>query len=205
MSHTETDREFKHRQEAEKRLSIEGRKYFKYIEFDPDEELVSEVRKHPFGLFMIFLTGVLVILAVLAIGILGFVDLGQQTGISEANSIRPILIIASFFLIIGAAIATMIGAFLYVSNVIYVTSEKIAQVLYISLFNRKISQLSIGDVQDVTVTQKGILAHFFNYGTLIVETAGEQANYKFSYVPDPYQTSKIIVGAHEKNLSLHGN
>ncbi|MCA9344118.1 PH domain-containing protein, partial [Candidatus Saccharibacteria bacterium] len=72
-------------------------------------------------------------------------------------------------------------------------------------FNRKISQLSIGDVQDVTVTQKGVLAHLFNYGTLVIETAGEQQNYLFTYIPDPYKHSKLIVGAHEKNLVQYGN
>ena len=98
-----------------------------------------------------------------------------------------------------------ISAILFTNNVIYVTSEKLAQVLYITLFNRKISQLSIGDVQDVTVTQKGILAHMFNFGTLVIETAGEQQNYTFTYIPDPYKHSKLIVGSHERNLVEFGN
>jgi hypothetical protein len=102
-------------------------------------------------------------------------------------------------------IGTGIGAYLYISNVILVTSEKLAQVLYKSIFNRKISQLSIGDVQDVTVNQVGLTARLFNYGTIIIETAGEQDNYDFTYVPDPYKKSKLIVGSHEVNLTKYGN
>ena len=86
-----------------------------------------------------------------------------------------------------------------------VTSDKIAQVLYRTIFDRKISQLSIGDVQDVTVTQRGVLARMFNYGTIVIETAGEQQNYTFTFVPDPYMCGKAIVGAHEENLKQYGN
>ncbi len=202
----ETPADIAHRQQTEAKLSSEGKKYFKFIEFDAEEQLVTEIRKHPVGLVIVLLTGGFVILMLMLVGIFfGVVDFDAVLGIEEANGLRPLFIILSFFMIIGTAIMTFIAAFLYQSNVIFVTSEKIAQVLYSSLFNRKISQLSIGDVQDVTVTQKGLLAHFFNYGTLVIETAGEQENYKFSYVPHPYQVSKYIVGAHENNLKEYGN
>ena len=195
-----------HRKAACDRLSLVGRKFFKYIEFDPQEELIAEIRKHPIGLLFIFLTGGFVIFATIIVSTLAITgDFAATLGSANSNTFNQLFALISFILIVGAIIATFIGAFLYRSNVIYVTSEKIAQVLYISLFNRKISQLSIGDVQDVTVTQKGIIAYAFNYGTLVIETAGEQQNYTFTYVPDPYEKSKLIVGTHEKNLELHGN
>jgi hypothetical protein len=124
---------------------------------------------------------------------------------SEARAIQPYMTLLGLILVIGCLIGTGIGAYLYISNVILVTSEKLAQVLYKSIFNRKISQLSIGDVQDVTVNQVGLTARLFNYGTIIIETAGEQDNYDFTYVPDPYKKSKLIVGSHEVNLTKYGN
>ncbi len=187
-------------------LSAEGRKHFKFIEFDENEVLVTEIRKHPLGLFAIILTGFIV--AALAVAFASFIavaDLNKVFEVSDAGGLKSALLAFSFIALVLTLIGTLIGVFLYRSNVIYVTSEKIAQVLYTSLFNRKISQLSIGDVQDVTVTQKGILAHIFNYGVLVIETAGEQQNYTFTFVPDPYMRSKDIVGAHERNLTLFGN
>ncbi len=198
--------EIHNRELAQERLSREGRKYFKYIEFDANEQLITEIRKHPIGLVFIFLIGIFVTLSLLIISIATSIfDFDGALGTGGVNGFRPVVVLIAFALIVGAIVMTFIASFLYTHNVIYVTNEKLAQVLYISLFNRKISQLSIGDVQDVTVTQKGILAHVFNYGTLVVETAGEQQNYTFSFVPDPYQNSKLIVGAHERNLELHGN
>src|SRR5690606_5340605 len=113
-----------------------------------------------------------------------FASVFNGTGIS-GDSARSAIVLLGFLLVVGVVVMMTIQAVLYVNNVIFVTSDKIAQVLYVTLFNRKISQLSIGDVQDVTVTQKGILAHLFNYGTLVIETAGEQQNYTFTYIPDP--------------------
>lgn len=202
-----TQEEVNHRQEASKKLSVEGRKFFDFIEFDQDEELVTEIRKHPFGLFLIYFIGGFVLLTLLffLIFVANF-NLGELgLGDTNTSNLRAIAILIGLLLMVGGIAMTFISAFLYKSNVIYVTNEKIAQVLYVSLFHRKISQLSIGDVQDVTVRQSGIFAHLFKFGTLTIETAGEQQNYTFTYIPEPYQNSKLIVGAHEKNLVLHGN
>lgn len=202
-----SDNERLHRDETKKKLSPEGRKYFELIEFDEKEELITEIRKHPFGIFLISLVGAFVVVALLIFMVIVSTANFSEiiTNSATASNAKLLFIVLCLFLIVGAVIVTMISIFLYKSNVIYVTNEKIAQVIYTSIFNRKISQLSIGDVQDVTVTQKGVFSRIYKFGTLVIETAGEQQNYTFSYVPDPYQNSRLIVGAHEKNLVLHGN
>ena len=199
-------REELNRQKACEQLSSEGKKHFSLIEFDEEEELVTEIRKHPFGLFLILFIGIFVLLvSIITAAVISAADLNSFFQSSNANSAKGALVTIGFFIALLSLVGTFIGAFLYRSNVIYVTSEKIAQIVYTSLFHRKVSQLSIGDVQDVTVAQKGILAHLFGYGTLVVETAGEQQNYTFTFVPDPYKKSQDIVGAHERNLTLYGN
>ncbi|MFZ1324319.1 MAG: PH domain-containing protein [Candidatus Saccharimonadales bacterium] len=202
----ESQADIRNRAAAQDHMSLMGRKFFKYIEFDSNERMVTEIHKHQFGLVLILLSGLFVIFGIsMVVGIASSMDLNEILGVGELNGFKPLLVGLAYFIVLGAAVMTGIAAFLFRNNVIYVTSEKIAQVLYVSLFNRKISQLSIGDVQDVTVTQKGVIAHVLNYGTLVVETAGEQQNYTFTFVPDPYQKSKLIVGSHERNLALHGN
>ena len=183
-----------------KLLSPSARQVFKLIEFDPDEKLIAEIRKHWFGLFLIYTIGT----AITVLALVGAVAAAATTS-AELDSIRMPLILLSLILALLSTVFTAIGAYLYRSNVILVTSDKLAQLLAYGIFQRKISQLSIGDVQDVTVRQHGIIAHALNYGTIIIETAGEQQNYTFSFAPDPYQASKDIVNSHEENLKLHGN
>jgi hypothetical protein len=190
-----------------KKLTGTAKHLMERMEFDDNEKLICEIRKHPVGLVLIYITGVLVTAAMLIIFMLlpNMFD-GASSGLGNGyDSARPILAVIGGVLALLSLGSTAIGAYLYQGNVVLVTSEKIAQVLQISLFNRKISQLSIGDVQDVTVTQHGILAHMFNYGTIVIETAGEQQNYTFTFAPQPYERAKDIVYAHEENLKLYGN
>ncbi len=184
-------------------LSATGKRFFGLIEFDDSEELLLEIRKHPFGLFIIVLGGALISITVL-LSSLGLAASGVLAEV-DITGAEQFLALIGFVLSVLTFVVTFVYAYLYQSNVVYITNEKVAQVLYITLFNRKISQLNIGDVQDVTVTQKGIFAHAFNYGTLVIETAGEQQNYSFSFVPNPYMVSKVIIVAHEVNLKQYGN
>lgn len=203
-SEEEEKLEAANREKACEQLSAEGRKHFPLIEFDSSEEMVTEIRKHPIGLVAILLSGLAVIITCLIVAtVAATADLNSLLG--GGNNMRGIVVAGCLFLIIFAIIGTLIGVFLYRSNVIYITSEKLAQVLYPSLFHRKVSQLSIGDIQDITVSQNGILPHIFNYGKLVVETSGEQDNYIFTMVPDPYVKSRAIVGSHERNLQKFGN
>lgn len=191
------------------KLSKVGKKLFKFIEFDDQEKLIYEIRKHPFGLALIYIAGIAVTL-VLAVVMVGLMLLVRENTTSVAvtgsgDAFRSLIFLGGGLLILLSLTFTFIGAYLYESNVVIVTSDKLTQILYRTIFDRKVSQLSIGDVQDITVNQKGIFAHLFNYGTLVVETAGEQQNYTFTFVPNPYDASKAIVQAHEINLKQYGN
>lgn len=188
-------------------LSTSGQKFFKMIEFDNDEKLLGEIKKHPFGFFVIVITGGLITLALLvALVVMPFAIKSDPIGTGiDVASIRAILMLVGLLLISLTIVMTIIAAYLYVGNIIIITNEKITQHLYLTIFNRKISQLSVGNVEDVTVTQVGIFARVFNYGTLVIETAGEQQNYTFTYTPHPYESAKLIVGAHEQSIKNFGN
>lgn len=190
-------------------LSPVGKQLLRNIEFDQDEKIYLEVRKHPVGLLAIYLTGLVAILVVFGILVIGaaaydFSAIGSDVGFSGA-SLQALIIGIGFFMTVFSVVITAVAAYVYTHNVLIVTSEKIAQQLYLSLFNKKISQLSIADVQDSTVKQDGIIAHIFNFGTVTIETAGEQSNYSFTFAPSPYEVSKALTGAHEADVARHGN
>lgn len=186
-------------------LSHIGQETFDKIEFDSEEKLFYEVRKHPFGLFLIYIAGTSITISLMSIALGSAVYTSNSGSGLGLGGLQPAVIAITLVLAILSTVMTAIAAWLYKSNVLLVTSDKVAQMLRPSLFHQKISQLSIGDVQDVTVTQRGIFPHLLNYGTVVIETAGEQQNYTFTFAPDPYECSKMIITAHEGNLKLHGN
>lgn len=177
------------------------------IEFDSDEKIICEIRKHHFGFILIFLTGLFIAGVILLTSIYASVwaENNISASLSQASNAGIAIMIVGVVITIITTLLTFAYAFIFGHNVVLVTTEKIAQILYKSLFSRKVSQLNISDVQDVTVTQSGIFAHIFNYGTLVIETAGEQQNYTFSFAPNPHECSKQIISARESNVKSFGN
>lgn len=185
-------------QPEEKTISLK-RFDISLIEFDKNEKIICEIRKHYIGLVVTVITGLLIAMILfITIIVLSVVISGiaEEGGASQDIATNVAYAIGGL-VVLGTILATFVGGYIYQHNVMLVTSDKIAQVLYKTIFDRKVSQLSITDIQDVTVIQSGILPRIFNYGTITIETAGEQQNYTFTYAPKPYARAKDIISAHE--------
>lgn len=196
-----------HWKEATNGMSSAGRKLFQYVEFDDDETLHSEIKKHPFGLIIIWLSGGLALL-VITVGTALLAAGAQNSGALSAGdglSAQAAILFVGMLVGLLALIFTGISSWLYTSDVVFVTSEKIAHVSYIGLFNRRVTQLNIGKVEDVTVTQNGIIPHLLNFGTILVETAGETTNPSFKYTPNPNAHAQTMLQAHEDYVQKYGN
>lgn len=175
----------------------------KIEQINHDEVRVADIRQHPFGLFVIYLQISLALL--LALGLL--LILGRELLRSFGMNANGVDALISFFalLVIALGLIFMIlAARIYNSHQLIITDQNITQVLQIGLFNRKVSELSMSNVEDVTAQQKGIFPTIFNYGTLKIETAGEQNNFLFSYCPNPNAYAKALLDARSQYIHSHG-
>lgn len=59
-------------------------------------------------------------------------------------------------------------------NVYIITNERLVDVDFVGLLSKTVNVAQISRVEDVNYAQKGILASFFNYGDVIIQTASEQ-------------------------------
>lgn len=195
-----------HKAEACQQLSPIGQRLFRFVEFDDEEELLAEIRKHPIGLFLITATGIFISLTILFATTVLSIGANSSGAFDQFGTTPQMILIVSGMLLTGLGlVATFVIGIIYRSNVVFITDQKIAEVMYISLFNRRIVQLGIGSVEDVTVSQKGVFPRVFDYGTLLVETAGELENCTFTYVPKPNETSQLIIKTHENYIHKYGN
>lgn len=158
------------------------------------ERNIFEVKRHPFGMFGIYAAAA-VMLVVLA-GI-AFIVLPSVAG---GNSTQAMSIGAVVFLIF--VIFTLI--FLTISHIVYwgnrwiLTTDSLTQVTQRSLFDKRNSQLSLANLEDITAEQEGILAHMFGFGTLRVETAGERSKFVFTFCPNPNYYAQQVLNAREQ-------
>jgi uncharacterized membrane protein YdbT with pleckstrin-like domain len=161
----------------------------------PGERNLFEVKRHPIGILGIYV-GAAVLLAVLAVLIYGVVpSLLTSVDHSRIYGYGTIVLLVT-------AVFTLI--FLLVSHAVYwgnrwiLTTDSLTQVVQNSLFSKQSSQLSLGNLEDVTAVQNGVLAHMFNYGVLRVETAGERSKFVFPFCPKPNQYAQAILQAREQ-------
>ena len=162
---------------------------------DDDEIKLAEIYKHPIYIIFLYIQVVVGMLAASGLAyfllpnVLGDVD----TGITIANAFVAIAVILAFLII-------LVATYIFRQNRLTITDRNITQVLQNGLFNRKVSQLNIHNVEDVTAVQNGVLQTIFNYGSLNIETAGEQVNFHYTYCPNPGFYAKIILDEREKIL-----
>lgn len=77
-------------------------------------------------------------------------------------------------------------------NIFIVTNERIIDIDFINLLYKDVSETQIARVQDISYNSKGIFAAIFNYGDVMIQTAGELPNFSFELVPKPSEVVKII-------------
>lgn len=156
----------------------------------PDEKVICEIKRHPVGMFSQYvMTGfVLVLLAAAAVFLPQVVPQGSQ------SQVREFAMLGWLFLAILCAFGLYISSTIYYKNRWIVTSDSITQVNQSGLFSAQMSQLSMANLQDVTVVQDGVLCTMFNFGILRAETAGERSKFIFMYCPNPkYYAQQILL------------
>lgn len=167
---------------------------------EDDETILFTVKKHLFGLLAIYV-GVIVVLLLSAL-VIAFGLSGNSLEISGLSTIAQAVVLGVVGLV---GVLLLIATYIYLENQFVITDRHIILVVQAAVFNRKISQLSLLNVEDVTVEKVGFFATAFNFGTLKIETAGEQKNFVFSYCPDPNFYADAILDARHELIKHQSN
>lgn len=162
----------------------------------PGEQVICEVKRHPIGIYGTYaMAGLLFVIALVA-AIAAPMFLKGSSG--SASSVDAIVWGVSGLLILVSMVMLFVGTKVYWGNRWVITSDSITQTLQTSLFDIQSSQLSMGNIEDVTVEQDGLLCHMFGFGLLRVETAGEHSKFVFPYCPNPNDYAKKILNTREE-------
>lgn len=151
-----------------------------------DEEIILLMRAHiittvPWIVGSILLLVLPVILLPLlgGLGVLGNVGVGM-----------------TFSLLIFWYLGTFTFAFLnflyWYFNVYIVTNQRIVDVDWYSLVHREVNVSQISKIQDITANQIGVLSGLFDFGHVLIQTAGTEPNFEYSNVPHPQLVARKL-------------
>ena len=74
-----------------------------------------------------------------------------------------------------------------------VTTKRVIDSVQNGFFNRKVAELHLEKIQDVSYRITGLLPTFFNYGVVEIQTAAKDQKFLFEDVPDPQRIKDIIM------------
>lgn len=161
------------------------------LEIDNNEQMLRIVRKHWFVLLSdLALLIVAFVIPVIPLSVFHFLPL--EAIVSWSGTPAPalgFLIIAWFFVV------WMLGWILwtnYYLDVLIVTNTRIFTIKQQGLFRRISSSFRIDRIQSATVDQRGILQTLLNFGTIHIETAGENEDFVGTFIARPYDLKKFI-------------
>jgi len=77
-------------------------------------------------------------------------------------------------------------------DVFIVTNKRLVDIKFNNLMNKHFAEADISVIQDVSSSVRGILGTFFNFGTVLIQTASEINQIIFKNVPNPEKIIKAI-------------
>lgn len=157
----------------------------KGIDFEtkhPEEEVLLVLRKHP-------VTNVGWILVAIAM-IFAPVILSVFPLLSFLPGNFQFIAILGWYLITSAFVLQNFLTWFF--NVDVVTDERVIDIEFYNLIYKQVSDAKTDRIQDVTYKMGGALRNIFNYGDVLVQTAGEVPNFEFLGIPNPEKVVKIL-------------
>ena len=77
-------------------------------------------------------------------------------------------------------------------NVSILTDERVIDIDFPTLLYRDITEAKIDRIQDVNIKTGGYVRSLFNFGDVLIQTAGAIPEIRFEAVPDPQRVSQVI-------------
>lgn len=147
-----------------------------------EEEVVLLLRRHPITNIGWILVSIIMILAPNILSmfpILNFLP----------GNYRFIAILGWYLIVTAYVLQNFLG---WLFNAQIITDERIIDIDFSNLIYKQVTDANIDKIQDVTYKMGGVARTVFNYGDVLVQTAGEVPNIDFEAVPNPARVAKIL-------------
>lgn len=73
-----------------------------------------------------------------------------------------------------------------------VTNHRVIDIDFNNLLNRHFAEADLSAIQDTSSSIKGVLGTFFNFGDVLIQTAGETNQINFEKIANPEKVIKLL-------------
>jgi hypothetical protein len=103
-----------------------------------------------------------------------------------------------FYLVLIAFYYLVVATYIYINfitwyyNVALITDRRVIDVDFSNLVYKDVATTKLSLVQDLSYAKVGVVRAFFDYGDILIQTAGSLDNFNFESAPDPEEVVHII-------------
>lgn len=151
------------------------------------ETIILFLRKHWVTNLSWIVTSLLLI--IIPVFLLPGVFFGGLLPSGVSSSFINFLILA-WYLFISSYI--LVNFLLWYFTVSIVTNERVIDIDYVNILNKKFAATRIGKIEDVTMRSGGFIKALFDYGDVVVQTAATETQFEFLAVPHPDKIVRVI-------------
>lgn len=174
---------------------MDGFTKYHFKDMGENEEIVMVLHRNWFYLLQQFLF-LFVVVGILFVSF-AFLPQFYPNLLSGVN--KPVTLFAQNFFILAIWIYSFLIWVDYYFDIWIVTNERIVNIEQKGMFTRKVSEMTYAKVQDISTEVMGFIPTIINYGDVKIQTAGENENFIFRTVSDPYHVKSVIAELQKKN------
>jgi hypothetical protein len=166
-------------------------KYPKNIKFESEErgETVYYIlRRHPITNLGWILLSIFMIL--LPLVIMAFLSPEETKVIKYIPISYQMMMIAVWYAI--TMFVTFENFLLWYFSVYIITDKRVIDVDFTGLWHKRISEASLGSVEDATYSTHNFLNVLLDYGDILMQTAAEKTEFEFYGIPKPGEVHDIL-------------
>ena len=172
-------------EDTKKRHDLSTRLY-PSLNLSENEYVIIALRRHPIGLIIPLILGVFLIAIALTV-LANYPAIVSALSIQGQLSATSVMAIPLLLFCVLVGLGMFVSYYVYVKNRFYLTNESVMQEIQISLFSQHEQTISLGNIEDASYFQEGILQQMVNYGTIRLSTQGDENTYRFTYASNPKQ------------------
>jgi len=153
------------------------------VQLQSDEQVIAVLRRHP--IYIVLQIIGIVLLAMLLVSLFTW----MQIQVSSLGSVMNILNTATLIVVLSA-----IGLiyYRYRNDLWLVTNQRLVDSVKTSPLSHEVSSADLLNVQDISVSKRGIFPTLFNFGDVKCQTAGSAGVFTLLGVPNPNGVLELI-------------
>lgn len=160
----------------------------------PDEQILLIKRRH----YLVILGLVFVIILLALVPIIVYFGLPFILALPDTQIFISLLLFISGLYYLFLSVISFSLFIDYYLDIWIITDQRIISIEQKGLFRRTVTELRYGQIQDITSDVSGLIATYFQFGNVRIQTAAEEERMILRQVTHPIETRRVISDAYRK-------